>query len=167
MTTLTWDRHRGHAWSYDVVALGYNYRIDEIRAAIGRVQLRKLARNNETRRHLTRLYRETLSEFAPDIGLPFTDAPGISACHLFPILLPPKTSRQAFMEAMKSRGIQTSIHYPPTHQFVAYAGLAGAALPVTEDVASREVTLPLYPALTEDLVITVSQAVRAALKECS
>lgn len=42
MTTLTWDRHRGHAWSYDVVDLGYNYRIDEIRAAIGLAQLRKL-----------------------------------------------------------------------------------------------------------------------------
>lgn len=167
MTTLTWDRHRGHAWSYDVVALGYNYRIDEIRAAIGRVQLKKLERNNETRRQLTRLYRECLIELAPEIGLPFVDAAGISACHLFPILLPAKTSRLAFMEAMKSRGIQTSIHYPPTHQFQAYAGLAGAALPVTEDVARREVTLPLYPALTEDQVKTVSQAVRAALKECS
>ena len=46
MTAMTWDRHRGHAWSYDVVALGYNYRIDEIRAALGREQLKKLPANN-------------------------------------------------------------------------------------------------------------------------
>src|SRR3972149_1627279 len=46
MTSLTWDRHRGHAHSYDVVALGYNYRIDEIRSALGRVQLKKLEKNN-------------------------------------------------------------------------------------------------------------------------
>ncbi len=59
MTTLTWDRHKGHAWSYDVVELGYNYRIDEIRAAIGVVQLKKLDRNNDRRRHLD----ATLSRF--------------------------------------------------------------------------------------------------------
>ena len=53
MTTLTWDRHQGHAWSYDVVDLGFNYRIDEIRSAIGREQLKKLEGNNERRRVLT------------------------------------------------------------------------------------------------------------------
>ncbi len=53
MTSLTWDRHKGHAWSYDVVDLGYNYRIDEIRSAIGRVQLKKLEHNNQLRRELT------------------------------------------------------------------------------------------------------------------
>src|SRR5689334_9841608 len=62
MTTLTWDRHKGHAWSYDVVDLGYNYRIDEIRAALGTVQLSKLERNNERRRHLTQIYRDFLQE---------------------------------------------------------------------------------------------------------
>ena len=62
MTSLTWDRHKGHAWSYDVVDLGYNYRIDEIRAALGKVQLEKLPKNNERRRHLTQVYRDTLQE---------------------------------------------------------------------------------------------------------
>ena len=46
MTTLTWDRHRGHASGYDVVALGFNYRIDEPRAALGRVRLGRLDREN-------------------------------------------------------------------------------------------------------------------------
>ena len=65
MTSLTWDRHKGHAWSYDVVDLGYNYRIDEIRAALGKVQLEKLPTNNERRRHLTQVYRDALQEFNP------------------------------------------------------------------------------------------------------
>jgi len=50
MTSLTWDRHKGHAWSYDVVAPGYNYRIDEVRAAIGRVQLAKVTAANSSPR---------------------------------------------------------------------------------------------------------------------
>ncbi len=70
MTTLTWDRHKGHASSYDVVELGYNYRIDEIRAALGMVQLRKLALNNEHRRRLTQVYRDALQELAPQVTVP-------------------------------------------------------------------------------------------------
>jgi dTDP-4-amino-4,6-dideoxygalactose transaminase len=62
MTSLTWDRHHGHAYSYDVVALGYNDRIDEIRSALGRVQLKKLAANNARRLEITRLYHEALRD---------------------------------------------------------------------------------------------------------
>jgi dTDP-4-amino-4,6-dideoxygalactose transaminase len=69
MTSLTWDRHHGHAYSYDVVALGYNDRIDEIRSALGRVQLAKLPANNARRLELTRLYHDLLKD--TDIELPF------------------------------------------------------------------------------------------------
>jgi len=62
MTSLTWERHKGHAFSYDVVELGFNYRMDEIRAAIGRVQLSKLDKNNARRRELSQLYWEQLQE---------------------------------------------------------------------------------------------------------
>ena len=168
MTTLTWDRHKGHAWSYDVIGLGYNYRIDEIRAALGRVQLGKLDRNNARRRHLTQLYRESLQELAPQIIVPFTHHPGVSSAHLMPIVLPHGVNRIRFMESVKSKGIQTSIHYPPIHRFTAYQSSGKTkddALPVTEDVSAREVTLPLYPALAEDDVITVVEAVREALQE--
>jgi len=58
MTSVTWDRHKGHAWSYDVVDLGYNYRLDEIRSALGRVQLSKLDAYNSRRRELTSLSRD-------------------------------------------------------------------------------------------------------------
>jgi dTDP-4-amino-4,6-dideoxygalactose transaminase len=165
MTSMSWDRHRGHAWSYDVVELGYNYRMDEIRAALGRVQLKKLGRNNELRRELTGKYREHLEELAPRIVAPFAHPRGISASHLLPILLPSGWDRIRFMECMKSQGIQTSIHYPPIHKFRIYASQAEApiALPLTDDVAGREVTLPLYAGLTENDVNLVAQAVRVAM----
>jgi len=75
MTSLTWERHKGHAATYDVVGHGFNYRIDEIRAAIGRAQLAKLDRNNARRRELTALYWEKLAPLA-DSGwlLPFRSA---------------------------------------------------------------------------------------------
>jgi dTDP-4-amino-4,6-dideoxygalactose transaminase len=167
MTSLTWDRHKGHAWSYDVVDLGYNYRIDEIRSALGRAQLRKLEHNNQTRRALSRLYHELLSELCPSVGVPFQSHPGISACHLLPVLLPAGTRREAVMEQMKARGVQTSIHYPPIHQFQAYRerlSQNGYALHVTENAAAREVTLPLSPGLSESDVTLVVEALRDALE---
>lgn len=166
MTSLTWDRHKGHAWSYDVVDLGYNYRIDEIRSALGRVQLRKLRHNNQLRREWDALYRELLAELCPAIAVPFRDHMGESACHLLPILLPEGSAREPFMDAMKGRGIQTSIHYPPVHLFSAYqrAGQAtGSLVPLTESVAAREVTLPLYPSLTQADVRSVVDAVRESI----
>jgi dTDP-4-amino-4,6-dideoxygalactose transaminase len=165
MTSLSWDRHQGHAWSYDVVALGYNYRIDEIRAALGREQLKKLAGNNAKRRQLTARYRERIEELAPQISVPFVQSRGVSACHLMPILLPAGFDRIAFMEHLKSQGVQTSIHYPPIHKFRIYAGTenGNSRLPITEAVVEREVTLPLYPGMTEADVATVVDAVRGAL----
>jgi dTDP-4-amino-4,6-dideoxygalactose transaminase len=164
MTTLTWDRHKGHAWSYDVVDLGYNYRIDEIRSSLGKVQLNKLPKNNERRRGLTQVYRDALQELAPQVVVPFINHAGISAAHLMPVLLPVGTNRPSFMESMKSQGIQTSIHYPPIHTFTAYeGGKAKHSLPYTEDIASREVTLPLYPALSDEDVFTVVNAIAHAL----
>jgi dTDP-4-amino-4,6-dideoxygalactose transaminase len=161
MTSLTWDRHKGHAWSYDVVELGYNYRIDEIRAAIGKVQLAKLDRNNERRRQLVNLYRECLQD-VPEIRVPFLDHPGTSSAHIMPVLLPRGTDRKIFMDEMKNQGIQTSIHYPPIHEFTAYKGIGWhreGSLSLTEEIARREVTLPLYPGMTDEDVVIVSQAI--------
>jgi len=162
MTTLTWDRHRGHAFSYDVVAPGYNYRIDELRAAIGRAQLAKLPANNTRRGVLDTQYRALLATAAPDLGLPYGRARGVSAHHLRPVLLPSGSDRERFMAEMKARGIQTSIHYPPVHRFSYYRREGAPPLPLTESIAAREVTLPLYPAMTPgDLETVVTAAVEA------
>jgi len=165
MTSLSWDRHKGHAHSYDVVDMGYNYRIDEIRSALGLVQLSKLEKNNSRRRELTTHYRNLLSELTPSLIVPIIKHPGFSACHIFPIKLPVGSNRLRFMEQMKASGIQTSIHYPPIHKFHIYSDMLKYSdqLTVTDNVANREVTLPLYPTLTEDQVVMVAQAVRDAL----
>ncbi len=97
------------------------------------------------------------------MGLPFRDHPGLSACHLLPILLPEGTLAPGFYGAMNSAGIQTSIHYPPMHHFSAYRDAARPALPLTEALAAREVTLPLYPSLSEEDVRYVVEAVRESL----
>lgn len=166
MTSMTWDRHQGHAWSYDVVALGYNYRIDEIRSALGRVQLSKLKGYNTRRRELTQLYWELLQELTPEVIIPFENHPGISACHIMPIVLPQNADRLHFMEKMKQQGIQTSIHYPPIHRFSAFKDTFDRplSLAMTEDVANREVTLPLYPTLSDEQVKSVVLAVQNAVK---
>ncbi len=168
MTSLTWDRHKGHAWSYDVVDEGYNYRLDEIRSAIGRVQLKKLNANNEQRRALDKQYVEMFLELLPEATVPFTEYRGISSHHIRPLLLPEGSDRAHFMEAMKKAGIQTSIHYPPIHQFTSYLDQRRVDhLPLTELVASREVTLPLYPGMASDSVTRVVEAARAALRSQS
>ena len=165
MTTLTWDRHQGHAYTYDVVALGNNYRIDEIRSALGLVQLGKLSRNNARRKAITEHYREGLKSAASfGIELPFGDSPGIPAYHIFPILLPNGADRIKFMETMRSAGVQTSIHYPPIHQFTFYRQrYPQLSLPVTDKVAAREVTLPLYPGLRDREVEWVLSSATEAL----
>jgi dTDP-4-amino-4,6-dideoxygalactose transaminase len=162
MTSLTWDRHRGHAYSYDVVDLGYNYRIDEMRSALGIVQLNKLKSNNQKRKYITERYWGLLE--GTGVTLPFKGLEGSSAHHIFPILLPDEVDRKAFIDDLRDEGIQTSIHYPPVHQFSYYRQrYPGISLPETEAVARREVTLPLYPEMRDEDIEQVVSAVRKAI----
>jgi dTDP-4-amino-4,6-dideoxygalactose transaminase len=167
MTTLTWDRHRGHSFSYDVTALGYNYRLDEMRAALGLVQLKKLPAANARRRELTGQYRERLQDL-PGLVLPFAHQLEASACHLFPVILPPETERAGFMAALAAKGIQTAIHYPPIHRFTHHQSLwppdFDHGLPQTEAVAGRLVSLPLFPAMTEEQLEVVVVSIRDFLR---
>jgi dTDP-4-amino-4,6-dideoxygalactose transaminase len=168
MTSLSWDRHQGHAYSYDVVDLGYNYRIDEMRSALGRVQLSKLPAGNARRKELSGLYRELFSELVPEMKLPFAEERGTSCYHILPALLPEGSDRIRFMESLKQQGIQTSIHYPPVHHFSIYQDewqARGIPLPVSEAASAREVTLPLYPTMRDEQVHWVAQAAKQALQE--
>ena len=157
MTTLTWERHRGHAASYDVVARGFNYRLDEMRAAIGLVQLRRLPEENARRHELTERYRERLHGVS-GISMPFgeLDEGNVSSHHLAVALLP-EGRRDEVRAALAEKRIQTSVHYPPIHLFSYYRELgARRPLPRTEAVAARVVTLPLYGHMTDeqsDLVV--------------
>jgi dTDP-4-amino-4,6-dideoxygalactose transaminase len=164
MTTGTWDRRRGHAASYDVVATGFNYRLDEIRAAIGLVQLRRLPAANAARRRLAIRYRERLHGVA---GLVVPGADGAaqdeSAYHLAVVVLPRGTARAEIRAELTALGIQTSVHYPPIHRFSAYCGQAARPLPRTDDLAERLLTLPLFPHMSTDQVDHVVDALLTAL----
>jgi len=166
MTALTWDRHRGHAFSYDVAVPGYNYRVDEMRAALGLQELEMLPSRNGRRQERVAEYREALSD-VDRITMPFDDIDrGLPSYHLMPVLLSKDTDRSAFMAAMRDRGVQTSIHYPPVHLFSAYRGVGPGvgSLPITEDVANRLVTLPLWGGMMPEQVCTVVDAVKRSLE---
>jgi dTDP-4-amino-4,6-dideoxygalactose transaminase len=166
MTTLTWDRHRGHAHTYDVVSPGFNYRLDEVRAAIGLVQLRRLEEANAKRANLAARYRELLDDRA-GLVVPFGDLADdrSSSHHIEVVVLPEGTDRAEVQAMMRERGVQTSVHYPPIHQFSAYASRPGArALPQTEALAGRILTLPLYAHMPLDDVDTVADALLDAIR---
>jgi len=167
MTHQTLDRHRGHAFDYDVVELGFNYRFDEIRAAIGMVQLGKLKANNARRAECAARYRQLLADL-DWIQIPFqATAPRSRAVHhIFPIVLadgaPP---RQYLMQSLRKKGIQTSIHYRPIHDLSFYRErypTPDEKLPQTMALAPRLLTLPLYPALTPAQQTKVVEGLRKA-----
>lgn len=149
MTTNTLDRVRGHAHSYDVTMLGFNYRLDEIRAAIGLVQLDRLPAANEKRRALTKHYRRLFRERLPSVAVPFAEDHETVA-HLMSVVLPPSADRAELMRRLRDEGILTSIHYPCIHLFSYYQErFSGAQLPHSESFSQRELTLPLHPSMTE------------------
>ena len=152
MTALTWDRFKGHSYTYDVVDLGYNYRLTEIASALGLIQLKKLDKNNEKRKKIVEEYVKKLKKFS-EIHIPFKNFKGKSSYHIFPILLTENIDRFEFMKRLREKGIQTSIHYPPIHLFTYYRRVFGfkeGMLPKTEFVSKHEVTLPLHPLMTKD-----------------
>jgi dTDP-4-amino-4,6-dideoxygalactose transaminase len=154
MTSLSWDRHRGHATGYDVVALGFNYRIDEPRAALAAARLQRLDADNAARARLDARYRDCLRD--ADLLCALEPAPAArSAHHLFCVVLDQGIDRDEFRARVATAGIQTSVHYPPAHRFSIYSD-PETRLPVTDDYGARTVTLPMFAHMTEahqDLVI--------------
>jgi dTDP-4-amino-4,6-dideoxygalactose transaminase len=167
MTTSTLDRHKGHAFEYDVTMLGYNYRMDEIRAALGICQLKKLPKWNEKRRELVNLYRELINKFCPQISVPYNPS-HTTVAHLFPVLLPNAQLRHQVMTDLRESKIQSSIHYLPVHHFSYYKkSFPEIRLPITEDYCSRVLTLPLYPALDKSDLEKIVFSLRNSLEKVS
>jgi dTDP-4-amino-4,6-dideoxygalactose transaminase len=163
LTSSTWDRHRGHDPAYDVTDIGFNYRLDEPRAALGMSRLERLAENIDTRRALVRSYRERLAE-VPGIGLCFDEQAVERSSHFaFPVLLADRESRDRFRDELHAIGIQTT-WYPAIHTFSGYHQFAPAGgLPRAAEVADRHCALPLSSTMEEADVDTVVASVRSAL----
>lgn len=151
MTSGTWDRHSGRTDTYDVVGLGFNYRLDEPRSALLLSRLERLEDEIARRRVLTVRYRELLRQ-VPGLIVPFEDSevPG-SSCYVIPVMLE-QDGRQAEVSAgLRELGIQSSIFYPSIHRFTAYQErFPGVSLPITELASRTELTLPFYPHMAHD-----------------
>lgn len=166
MSTLTLDRHKGRAISYDVLQPGLNYRMDEMRAALGLVQLEKLEAANADRKKLTEHYHALLKS-VPGIQIPFQSLVNkTSAYHIYPILLSQAIERGRLFNSLKEKGIQASIHYPSIKSFSAYKDeLRDHHVPNCDIISKQELTLPLYPTLTFQQVEIVVDNLMIALKE--
>ncbi|MGD1098455.1 MAG: DegT/DnrJ/EryC1/StrS family aminotransferase [Bryobacteraceae bacterium] len=163
MTTPSYDRACGHSSSYDVTELGYNYRLDDIRAAIGIAQLEKLPQDLIQRARVRALYIELLADH-PRITIPFRDWRGVVSNYIFPVVLNEfsASQREHVRQKLAESGIQTSVHYPAAHRFDFYKTEDGR-LPRTSYTADAEITLPLYRSLSDEHVRDVARALLAAI----
>lgn len=152
MTTMSYQRAGGHATAYDIVELGYNFRLDDIHAAIAIEQLKKLPGDLEARLAVRARYVERLSKIA-NVVVPFAGNTEFVSNYIMPIIITKGTAedRDKMREAIHDAGIQTSVHYPAIHRFSIYKDY-GAVLPQTEYVTDHEITLPMYAALTMEQV---------------
>jgi dTDP-4-amino-4,6-dideoxygalactose transaminase len=146
MTRSSWERHQGRAGSYDIAMPGFNYRLDELHAALGRAQLAKLSGGNMKRRELLARYRDGFHG-DPHWSMVFADAVEHSSGHLMVALAPSQEIRTLAVHALRESRIQSSMHYPSILEFSGFRGRFDTTLPLTHDFAGRAITLPLHPGL--------------------
>jgi dTDP-4-amino-4,6-dideoxygalactose transaminase len=166
LTSTTWDRHRGHAPGYDVIGTGFNYRLDEVRAALLLARLPDLEADIAQRRELVRRYRELLSGI-DGVIVPFDDdLVECSSCYVMPIVLEDAELRDPLRERMREdHAVQTSVLYPALHELTAYREEARRPLPRAEFAGRAQLTLPLFPHLGEERQDRVVEALAAGLEQ--
>lgn len=149
MTTMSYQRASGHATNYDIKLLGYNYRIDDIRASLAIAQLKKLKEDLIKRAKVRKWYEERLLD-AKGLCVPFAKHEGFVSNYIFPTVVREGDTerRDKIRDYLHEHGVQTSVHYPAVHRFSFYKK-DSLALPVTEFVTDHEITLPMYSKLTE------------------
>ena len=163
MTTMSYERAKGHATSYDIETLGYNYRLDDIRASLGIVQFKKLKKDLEKRREVRKWYIEGLKDINKII-IPFKDNSEFTSNYIFPMVLKDSTAehRDEIRNKLHAKGIQTSVHYPSVHRFSIYKN-EYTPLTITDYIVSNEITLPMYGALTREQVNYISNCLHEIL----
>ena len=165
MTTMSYQRASGHATEYDITCLGYNFRMDDIRAAIAIEQLKKLSADLNTRLHVRQHYIERLSN-VKGLVIPFTENNEFVSNYIFPTVLlnSDKERRNKIRDFLHKEGIQTSIHYPAAHLFSMYKDME-VILPQTEYVTDNEITLPMFAALSDEQIDFICNTYIKAINE--
>lgn len=152
-------RNYGSKRKYHHTEKGYNSRLDEMQSAFLRVKLAHLNEWNQRREKIASYYLHNLAGL-PDLTLPYFPEWISHAWHIFPIRFPKRDHLQQFL---KSKGVDTLIHYPvPPHLSRAYAdlGIPKGSFPITEEIASSELSLPMGPHLSLDAAEYVANTIR-------
>ncbi len=153
----------GQSRKYCHTTEGWNCRMDGIQAAVLRLKLRELDRNNAKRRKIADRYDKAFAGL-PDLVPPISDPAGNPSHHLYVVRVP---DRKGFMEALLKKGIASAIHYPvPAHLQEAFAhlGLGPGSFPVAERCAEEFVSLPMFPELSSSQISAVIDAVEEAVE---
>ena len=155
-------RSQGMRQRYQHEILGFNFRMTDISAAIGLVQFAKLKRNTARRQEIAARYDDGFADLP--VGLPVRPEGRTHVFHQYTVDV--GSDRDAIVEELKELGVGTGIYYPiPVHRqaYVMERGLH-ADLPITDHVAERTLSLPMYPGLTEDEQETVINALRRSIE---
>ncbi len=150
--------HNDGPWYYEQIALGYNYRMTDMQAALGRSQMERLPQFLERRRYLAKRYDELLKNLP--LTLPYQMESTNSSWHLYVVRLHQtvKISKVEIFKRMAERGITLNLHYIPVHLHPYYKALGFSAgdFPMSEQYYDAVFTLPLYYGLTDaqqDMVV--------------
>lgn len=150
ITTDHRQREAAGSWAYDMVELGYNYRITDIQCALGISQMTRLPQSLARRRAIAARYD---AAFAGTGIRPVTQRAGTeNAYHLYAVLLPASVDRTAAYSHMRTEQIGVNVHYIPVHLHPYYRNELGTAeglCPVAEEAYSHLLSLPMYPELTD------------------
>ena len=164
------ERESSATWSYDVVDLGYNYRLTEPQGALGITQLKEADETTRQRIRAASYYTKQLSD--PDLGIttPYTAPNRSHIFHLYTIKIKPnspgKTRNEVFKKLAES-GIQSSVHYTPLHMMTFYQQFLNKRtdhFPVAERIYKEILSLPIYPSMKRKQIEAVSAKITDALK---
>ncbi|MBN2646274.1 MAG: UDP-4-amino-4,6-dideoxy-N-acetyl-beta-L-altrosamine transaminase [Thiotrichales bacterium] len=151
------------AWYYQQLALGYNYRMTELQAALGVSQMQRLEAFVQRRHLLCQAYDQLLADLP--LQLPFQSPQSHSALHLYPVLLK-EHDRATIFAQLRDRGIGVNVHYIPVHLQPYYQkmGFQAGDFPNAEDYYQRTISLPMYQGLTDEDQHLVVQVLRELLR---
>ena len=143
---------KGKPWEYDIIVPGYNYRLDEIRAALGISQLERINKNNFKRKQAFLYYNSKLKN-KDSIITPKISKNTTHSCHLYVLRIQKnkKLSRNNMFQKLLKNGVRSSVHYKPLHQFTAYKKNAKVLVKLTNSkkIFEEIISLPLYPQITK------------------
>lgn len=164
------ERQEKGTWHYDMVELGYNYRITDMQCALGLRQLRNMPKWTRRRQWIAQCYDSGLKDLEM-LSLPYVREDVEHARHLYPVRLRLEAlnvTREDIYHQLRELGIGVNVHYRPVHLHRFYRerfGAASGALPVAEQAYEELLSLPIYPAMSDEDVESVIDVVGSVLRK--